>query len=129
MSDDSRSVKTRLHVHAIVIVHQPAGSIDELLLAEPQRHRPGLVESTADIDEGFMEVSLVLIDTWAWSGVVVHLLRALKRSKQAEVGPDSQTRLRDDSLKPVATNRLWTCAPVGIVDHSYSERFSKPRVR
>src|SRR5579862_7560416 len=116
MSDDSRSVEARLHVHAFVVIHQPAGSIDQLLLAEPQGKRPLVVESAADIHEGFMKVTLVLVDTRTWPGVVAHLLVVLERSKQAEVRPESQTCLGDDSLKPVAAYGLWACAPVGILE-------------
>src|SRR5260370_6385841 len=115
-SDDSRPIETRLHIHAFVVIHQPAGSIDQLLLAQPQANRSRVVESAADINERFMKVTLVFVDARSWSGVVAHLLRILERSKQSEVGSESHTRLRDDSLKPVTANRLWTRAPVRILE-------------
>src|SRR5262249_36612431 len=76
--DDPPSVEARLDVHTFVVVDEPSGSVDEFLLAQSHRHRAGLVESRAEIDEGLVEVSLVLVDARARPGGVAGLLLILE---------------------------------------------------
>src|SRR5579863_4905894 len=99
---EAGAVKARLDVDAFVVIHEPAGSKDQLLFSESGSYRALIVEAGADIDKGFMKVALVLVDTRTGPRVVTQLLLILKGGVHTDVRTQRETERWNHALKPIA---------------------------